>query len=349
MPSIPALVHSVTSGLAKASGKEAWGLPDNATYAARTLAKRVTIPFNVSTASPGMVEAASVDPFSKSDKYARGWIYFCVVLLAFAIVVNIFHLWTDKVRTAQHTDRLLTSASTTSPPQTPDGSNSGLFARRDTHQPHKYSFPMEPQSQSSISSFRPLNGLFAVGRYIFYRPTPVFKLGKRWGPVAFPSWAVLVIAFAALAFSALYCFLPQPLYRSSIRYGSPPISIRSGMIAVAMIPWLVALSMKANLITLLTGIGHERLNVLHRWGGWLCLFLSLVHTIPFYVQPITDRGGYRLFISFFGTGIYIYGTGMLQHFHTLVRTRRGKMGHVRWIISILNCCYFKHTCIGLPA
>lgn len=82
------------------------------------------------------------------------------------------------------------------------------------------------------------------------------------------------------------------------------------MLAVAMMPWIVALSMKANLVTMLTGIGHERLNVLHRWGGYLCLFLSLIHTIPFYVTPVWDKGGLTTFKGYFSGQYYVYGTGL---------------------------------------
>ncbi|KAF2403452.1 hypothetical protein EJ06DRAFT_571662 [Trichodelitschia bisporula] len=60
--------------------------------------------------------------------------------------------------------------------------------------------------------------------------------------------------------------------------------------AFACIPILVALSGKANIITLLTGVSHERLNVLHRWVAWMSFGLSLVHTIPFFYASIYDEG-----------------------------------------------------------
>jgi predicted ferric reductase len=129
--------------------------------------------------------------------------------------------------------------------------------------------------------------------------------------LSFPSLAVIAILVIGLAFVTLYCFLPQPLYWQSIQFGSPPLAIRAGMIAVAMTPWIVATSMKANLITAITGIGHDRLGVFHRWGGYLCLFLSLVHTIPFYIQPVWDDGGMAVYQKLFpgGSGV-IYGTGI---------------------------------------
>ena len=116
-----------------------------------------------------------------------------------------------------------------------------------------------------------------------------------------------------LAFTILYCFVPQPLYWQSIQYGSPPLAIRSGMIAVALMPWIVALSSKVNFISILTGIGHERLNVLHRWLAYICLILSIIHTVPFYVTPVYDNGGLQVFHRLLKTqqsGVYIYGTGM---------------------------------------
>ncbi|KAK3612718.1 hypothetical protein LTR56_028276, partial [Elasticomyces elasticus] len=59
----------------------------------------------------------------------------------------------------------------------------------------------------------------------------------------------------------------------------------------------------------MTGIGHERLNVLHRWLAYICMLLSLIHTVPFYVTPIWDQGGLVVFKGYFQNGkFYIYGT-----------------------------------------
>lgn len=154
----------------------------------------------------------------------------------------------------------------------------------------------------------------ALVRYIVYRTIPNIPIPLRadWRPMIFPSLPALIIITAAFAFVTLYTFIPRPLYWQDISNGSPPVSIRAGMIAVAMLPWLFALSMKANLISLITGMGHERLNVLHRWGGWICLFLGLVHTVPFFVTPIWETEESR---SVFGglyqlaRGGYVYGSG----------------------------------------
>lgn len=275
------------------------------------LAKRIYIPLT-STSPPGLIEADTVDPWNKSGKYAVGWTYFCVVLVFFVSVTRIYHLWTDKLRQAMHKQEVQQQMTNYSPDPDYAMQNMGtnatvdqLFPREGGEKPFTLT-----RGQSRWSSIGFVNDTLALFRWIFYRPVPELRWKKKvW--LSFPSLAVIAILTIALAFVALYCFLPQPLYWQSIQYGSPPLAIRAGMIAIAMTPWIVATSMKANLISMLTGIGHDRLGVFHRWGGYLCLFLSLVHTIPFYVQPVWDDGGMLVFSKLFpaGSGI-IYGTGI---------------------------------------
>jgi hypothetical protein len=171
----------------------------------------------------------------------------------------------------------------------------------------------QQRTQPTISGWRPLLLMIAASRWIFYRTIPDLKVHKKFRAIVFPPLSVLFIGFAGVAFSLLYTFVPQPLFWQSIEYGSPPVAVRSGMMAVALLPWVVAMAMKANIVSVITGIGHERLNVLHRWGAYLMLLLSLIHTIPFYMTPITHARGHAAFESFFEQdGIYIYGSGKLS-------------------------------------
>ena len=274
-----------------------------------SLLKRVLIPIN-STSSPGLVAASKQDPWIESSKYALGWVYFCLIVLVFTMIIRFYHLWTDKIRTALHQEEL-ESSSTSSPD--PEYEMKALDTGNTVAKLFPREKPREAKAQSNVSSIALLNNAIALCRFIFYRPLPILKWKKH--TLAFPSAGVILIMSSALIFTTLYCFLPQPLFYATIRYGSPPLAIRSGMMAVAMMPWIIAMSMKANLVTLLTGIGHERLNVLHRWGGYLCLFLSLVHTIPFYIQPVWDQGGLAIFRTYFTGHYYIYGTGKSCRFH----------------------------------
>lgn len=274
-----------------------------------SLVRRIHIPFN-STSPPGLIEANTRDPWDKSGKYALAYVYFCIPLLVIAGLMRYYHLFTDKIRTALYQEEVRKS-STTSSPDT-DYEMSVLNTDKSTKKffPRDGPLPVQPKSQSSVSSVGPINNLVALFRFFFYRPLREYQIKKGWRPLVFPSAAACVIVIGAFALGICYCFIPQPLFWESIIYGSPPVAIRSGMMAVALIPWIVALSMKANLITLITGIGHERLNVLHRWAAYLCMALSIVHTVPFYVTPVWEKGARQVFQSFFSQqGFYAYGTG----------------------------------------
>ncbi|KAK7528406.1 ferric reductase NAD binding domain-containing protein [Phyllosticta citriasiana] len=274
------------------------------------LAKRINIPYN-STSPAGLIEANTVDPWSKSGKYALAVVYFCITLVVFASLMRSYHYFTDKTRTALHQEEVLSSSITSSPDT--DYELSVLKTDKSAAKffPRHGQLPQPAPIESSVSSFKPLNAIIAFVRWIFYRPTPQINLRKGWRPLMFPSLAVSCVIAAALLLVILYTFVPQPLYWGSISYGSPPVAIRSGMMAIALLPWIIALSMKANVVSLLTGIGHERLNVLHRWGAYIMLILSLIHTVPFYVTPVWDDGGMQFYKALLrGQSFYPYGTGI---------------------------------------
>ena len=263
-----------------------------------SLAKRIIVPISAST-TPQQIAEMQEDPWSQAGQYALGWVYFSIVLLVFPLVIRLYHIWGDKLRTGLNRKMAMESGDT--------GMNEQEL------QNAKQSFrnsqaSMNFMKQSSLSTIKPLNKAIAFARWIFYRPIPVLKIGKL--EIVFPSLSVIVLVLVSLTFVTLYCFVPQPLFYSSISYGSPPLAIRAGMISVAMVPWIVALGTKANIITMVTGIGHERLNVLHRWLGYLCLFLGLVHAIPFYITPVWTDGALPVFQLYLPTYMYIYGSGL---------------------------------------
>lgn len=273
------------------------------------LARRVNIPTTPSSV-PGQIEANTVDPWTGAGKYALGWTYFCAVMVFLVSATRVYHWWTDKMRQALYKTEVQKHMLAYSPESEYAMSNMGTSNTVDQLFPREIEKPIRPDYQSAASSINFINDTLALFRWIFYRPIPEINYYKK-KRLSFPSLAVVGIIIIALAFVALYCFLPQPLYWQSMAFGSPPVAIRAGMLAVAMTPWIVASSMKANLITMLTGISHERLNVLHRWGGYLCLFLALVHTVPFYMQAASDIKGYEQFqLLFPNTSGYIFGTGI---------------------------------------
>ncbi|EAQ89908.1 hypothetical protein CHGG_06527 [Chaetomium globosum CBS 148.51] len=279
------------------------------------LAKRINIPL-APNSPPGLVQALTVDPWSQSGKYGLGWTYFALAIGGLAVFMRIWHYWQDKIRQAiykqemeQHFQNLYS--------MDPGWDRSAALATGVTaSESGRHFFPEEPQVEEKkfkpkahFSSVGFFNDTLALFRWVFYRPIPDIVFGKH--RFTFSSLAVLGCAFISVAFVTIFCFLQQPLYWQSIRFGSPPLAIRSGMIAVAMTPWIIATSTKTNILTIITGIGPERLNVFHRWLGYLCLFMSLVHMIPFYIQPVWEDGGMRVFDTLFppGSGI-IYGSGI---------------------------------------
>jgi predicted ferric reductase len=279
------------------------------------LAKRINIPLEPNSPA-GLVQALTEDPWSQSGKYGLGWTYFALCLGACAVFVRIWHYWQDKIRQAiykqemeQHFQSLYSMS--------PDWDRSAALATGVTAaESRRHFFPDEPpveekhfRPKAHFSSVTFVNDTLALFRWVFYRPIPDIVWRKH--RFTFSSIAVLGCVFIALAFVTVYCFLQQPLYWQSIRFGSPPLAIRSGMMAVAMTPWIFVTATKANILTLITGIGPERLNVFHRWLGYLCLFLSLVHTVPFYIQPVWEDGGMEVFEVLFppGSGI-VYGSGI---------------------------------------
>ncbi|RHZ67157.1 uncharacterized protein CDV56_108884 [Aspergillus thermomutatus] len=136
-----------------------------------------------------------------------------------------------------------------------------------------------------------------------------------------PSFGVIALVVFFFFAAALMAFAQHPYYRLRRGFGSPPLAVRTGLMAFALMPVEIALAGKYNLITLLTGIGHEKLNVFHRWIGYLMLFLSLIHTVPFLYQPVHEGGMAQLHAKFYAKGSYEFtGTppfGMLVALATL--------------------------------
>ena len=143
-----------------------------------------------------------------------------------------------------------------------------------------------------------LNKIVASIRCVSYR--------RYSGPIAdklsLPSVGMQIFFLGAIIFATVATFAVRPYYRDHRGYGSPPLGVRTGLMAIALTPIIVALSGKVNLVTMLTGIGYEKLNVVHRWLSYICLGLSVVHTIPFLVAPYRDGGAKQLHKQFYKPG-----------------------------------------------
>ena len=125
--------------------------------------------------------------------------------------------------------------------------------------------------------------------------------------MALPSFGMLAFLLLGVLFLFVLTFAGRPYYRQHRGYGSPPLAIRTGMKAASLTPPLVVSCGKANmvaLLSLLTGLGHEKLNVFHRWFGWPVFGLSVAHKVPFLVAPLHDEGYSALQKQFYKPGSF---------------------------------------------
>ncbi|KAF6816110.1 ferric reductase transmembrane [Colletotrichum sojae] len=122
--------------------------------------------------------------------------------------------------------------------------------------------------------------LVSLGRFVSYTS---WRLGG-WNS---QSLAAYVLGAVGAIFFLAMTLGPQPYYWPNTRevsFGnSPPIATRAGYMALACMPFLFVLGAKANPISILTGISHEKLNIWHNWVAWAMFVLALVHTFPFVV------------------------------------------------------------------
>lgn len=183
----------------------------------------------------------------------------------------------------------------------------------------------------------------AYCRLIGYRRTPRFLVA-----LSFPaSMGNTIYACGTSLYLFCYALVPHFWYRACRGFGSPPLAIRAGAMAMAPIPFIFALSGKLNIISMLTGIGYEKLNWVHQFAGVACLVLSVIHTIPFIYQALAEGGSDNLNLVFKGTD-YITGIAALVPlvllcllFKREIRLRLYELAfHAHWF---LGCCFFVGT------
>ncbi|KAK1220752.1 hypothetical protein PQX77_016466 [Marasmius sp. AFHP31] len=145
--------------------------------------------------------------------------------------------------------------------------------------------------RNRTSSARPASGLKGTLNSALDKITAVFRYttSKQYRlRVPFLTYYSPPLA-AIIAVAGIFAFImgmmlgPRPYEWPTMKMGmSAPIATRSGWLALAMMPFMVAFAMKVNLITMLTGVSHEKMQVLHRWTAFIMYIPTLVHTF-FYI------------------------------------------------------------------
>ncbi|KIM23350.1 hypothetical protein M408DRAFT_77606 [Serendipita vermifera MAFF 305830] len=96
-----------------------------------------------------------------------------------------------------------------------------------------------------------------------------------------------IILFIGLLFVSMYCWVNSYYYRLPF-YGSPAIALRSEWIATALMPFVFVLGAKRNLISWITGVSHDKLQLFHQGAAFMIVYMSLVHTIGMIVQSLME-------------------------------------------------------------
>ncbi|KII85014.1 hypothetical protein PLICRDRAFT_178779 [Plicaturopsis crispa FD-325 SS-3] len=123
-----------------------------------------------------------------------------------------------------------------------------------------------------------------------------------------PPLGPLVLVLGIFVFAMALSFGTHPYYWPASGMGnSPPfLFVRTGWISLAILPFMMAFAPKFNLVGILTGVSHEKLQVYHRWSAWVMYITSLLHTFPFIVYHIhkkKDMQSEWRTTSFYWTGI----------------------------------------------
>ncbi|KAJ6605137.1 ferric reductase NAD binding domain-containing protein [Mycena sp. CBHHK59/15] len=127
-----------------------------------------------------------------------------------------------------------------------------------------------------------LDRLTASFRYLTSRQYRILALGFYAPPLA------AIIAVSSMAIFTFALMLgPRPYHWPVMAMGmSAPVATRTGWMAIGIMPFMIAFATKVNLVSILTGTSHEKLQVYHRWAAVFMYITSLVHTFPFIVDEI---------------------------------------------------------------
>ncbi|KAL6702816.1 hypothetical protein ACN47E_000902 [Coniothyrium glycines] len=180
------------------------------------------------------------------DYYKQRWHFWYIADYVFALPTVAFFMCTIGVFIVGHAGSTL------------------LLRRRNAHRSKTISKPL------------------AMIRYLSYRGFHVPRLQWNSAPVG-----VLLLGAVGIIFFFSMDLAPKPYYWVDEMFGgSPPLATRSGWLALGCMPFIFATASKANWITLLTGVSHERLQVFHRWISYAFFVLALLHTFPFIVYHV---------------------------------------------------------------
>ncbi|ODV81294.1 uncharacterized protein CANTADRAFT_25485 [Suhomyces tanzawaensis NRRL Y-17324] len=164
-----------------------------------------------------------------------------------------------------------------------------------------YFYKKRPSSNVGTSL---VDVLVAYCRFVGYKQVPASISYFTSLPLSIGSSLFMIVSGL---YMFCYCLVPHFWYRGCRGFGSPPLAVRAGIMATALTPFIYVMAGKSNMISVLTGISYEKLNVYHQYVGVSALVLSIIHTIPFIHQLRMEGGSKHLYDTVFGDFNYYSG------------------------------------------
>jgi len=140
-----------------------------------------------------------------------------------------------------------------------------------------------PKISLQLASIPGFSFLTAVCRMFGYRRLQVMGV-----------WLIqshyLIIVGAVFIGLIVWSLSIWPLYRTSYTFGTPPLTMRTAMMAAAMYPFLFAMGLKFNPISLLTGLSHAHLQIYHQAISMIAFTFGVIHTASFVYAVLRESG-----------------------------------------------------------
>ncbi|KIR80171.1 ferric-chelate reductase [Cryptococcus gattii EJB2] len=131
-------------------------------------------------------------------------------------------------------------------------------------------------------------------RYFRYRPRKLTAAlrGLGYPHLAFIDLSLGITLGLLTLFMSLFiwCFQMKPYYRPGVEWGNPPLGIRAGWIAQALVPFVFVMGSRINPLAWITRVEGSRWMIWHQYGARVLLFFSAIHTFVILYAPYRQGG-----------------------------------------------------------
>ncbi|XAO27939.1 hypothetical protein I312_106806 [Cryptococcus bacillisporus CA1280] len=207
-----------------------------------------------------------------------------------------------------------------------------------------------------------LIGLLAIfnwsRRHFRYRPRELTAAlrGLGYSHLAFIDLSLGITLGLLTLFMSLFiwCFQMKPYYRPGVEWGNPPLGIRAGWIAQALVPFVFAMGSRINPLAWITRVEGSRWMIWHQYGARALLFFSAIHTFIILYAPYRQGGIswtraywtiWIVFSSFAKIRNWNYEFFIVQHIFSILAFIISLWPHVK--VSIPDSLYYVYASIAV--